>query len=254
MLCYHAVSREWPAPLAVPPDALGEQLELLRSRGYRGVTFGDLVRRRGAGKLVAVTFDDAYRSVYELGRDILDRVGFPGSVYAVTGQVGRRGPMNWEGISRWLGGAYERELTPASWEELAELSDAGWEIGSHTRSHPRLTSLAEGELASELADSRRELEDRLRIRCTTIAYPYGSHDKRVMEAAQSAGYEAAGALPTRLGPRDPMAWPRVGIYHADGMARYRLKVSPAVRWLRSTPIWPLIRGALPRLGHGEPRK
>ena len=241
VLCYHAVSRRWPAALSVEPDLLGEQLELLRSRGYRGVTFAELARRRGAGKLVAVTFDDAYRSVFEFGRPVLDRIGFPGSVYAVTSMVGRQGPMRWAGIDKWLGGPHENELSPATWSQLGELSDAGWEIGSHTRSHPWLPSLPDEELAAELSSSRHEIEERLGISCTTIAYPYGGSDERVLAAASSAGYTAAGALPARLSPRDSMAWPRIGVYHADGMTRFRLKVSPTLRWLRSTPLWSLFR-------------
>jgi peptidoglycan/xylan/chitin deacetylase (PgdA/CDA1 family) len=252
VLCYHAVSPDWTAPLAVTPDALGEQLELLHSRGYRGVTFGELVRGNGAGKTVAVTFDDAYRSVFELARPILDRVGFRGSIYAVTGQIGREDPMSWPGIDRWVGTSHERELVPMSWQQLGELRADGWEVGSHTYSHPRLTTIPDDELQTELARSRSMLEQELGEPCTTIAYPYGDLDERVMHATATAGYEAAGALPIRLGPRDSLAWPRIGIYHADTPSRFRLKVSPTIRRVRATAAWPLISRALRRPGRSAP--
>ena len=78
VLCYHAVSERWPAPLSVTPQAFERQLELLVRRGYEGATFRDAVLGAHAGKTVVVTFDDAYLSVLELARPILDRLGLPG--------------------------------------------------------------------------------------------------------------------------------------------------------------------------------
>jgi peptidoglycan/xylan/chitin deacetylase (PgdA/CDA1 family) len=141
-----------------------------------------------------------------------------------------------------------------TWEQLDELRADGWEVGSHTRSHPHLTSISDEELEAELAESRWMLEQELGETCRTIAYPYGDHDQRVMRATASAGYEAAGALPVRLGPRDPLAWPRIGIYQADSPSRFRLKVSPTLRQLRSTAAWPAIRRVLSRPGGGAPPK
>jgi peptidoglycan/xylan/chitin deacetylase (PgdA/CDA1 family) len=110
VLCYHAVSERWPAALAITPQHLEEHVSMLADRGYRGVTFHEAVTGPRAPKTLAITFDDAYRSVFELARPILSRVGFPGSVYAVTGQIGREGPMSWPGIDRWIGTPHEGEL------------------------------------------------------------------------------------------------------------------------------------------------
>jgi peptidoglycan/xylan/chitin deacetylase (PgdA/CDA1 family) len=120
------------------------------------------------------------------------------------------------------------------WPRLKELQDGGWEIGSHTVSHPRLTTLADRELADELTRSRQAVEDALHTPCTSLAYPYGDVDARVVEAARAAGYTAAGALPDRWLHDDPLAFPRAGIYHGDDLRRFRLKVSPTVRRLRRT--------------------
>jgi hypothetical protein len=54
---------------------------------------------------------------------------------------------------------------------------------------------------------------------------------RVVRAAAEAGYKAA-AIET-LGRQDPLTWPRVGVYRADSLGRFRLKVSPAMRRLRT---------------------
>ena len=118
------------------------------------------------------------------------------------------------------------------------LADAGWEIGSHTCSHPRLTSLGDDDLARELVDSRSLVSERLGRPCGTLAYRYGDHDERVVKAARAADYAAAGTLPGRLPQARPLAWPRIGIYHGDNERRFRLKVSAAVRRLRGTRLWP----------------
>jgi peptidoglycan/xylan/chitin deacetylase (PgdA/CDA1 family) len=233
VLCYHAVSADWEADLSVAPDALDRQLGILRRRGYRGATFSRAIVEPPGRRTVAVTFDDAYRSVISLARPILDRHGFPGSVYVPTALAGAERPMSWPGIDRWIGTPHEHELTPMSWDELGELANTGWEIGSHTRTHPHLTQLGDDELQRELGDSRKECEDELGLPCDTIAYPYGDVDERVVAAARSAGYRHAAALPGRWHTPRPLEWPRVGVYQADSPWRFRLKASAAARRMRA---------------------
>jgi peptidoglycan/xylan/chitin deacetylase (PgdA/CDA1 family) len=121
-----------------------------------------------------------------------------------------------------------------TWDELRLLVDAGWEIGSHTCSHPRLTTLGDVALIDELERSRARCESAVQTPCTSLAYPYGDVDHRVAAATARAGYRAAGSLPERwLRGRAPFQWPRIGIYHVDDGLRYRMKVSPAIRRLRS---------------------
>jgi peptidoglycan/xylan/chitin deacetylase (PgdA/CDA1 family) len=243
VLCYHAVSERWPADLSITPANLEAQLELLARRGYRGVTFTEAVMGAPSDKAVAVTFDDAYRSVLELGAPILDRLGWPATVYVPTDFAGSERPMSWPGIEHWSGGEFERELMPMSWDELGALGARGWEIGSHTCSHPHLTKLGDAELDDELRRSKSACEDHLGRPCESIAYPYGDHDLRVAAAAGRAGYRAAGTLPHRMDARDPLRWPRIGVYYGDDLRRFRAKVSPIVRALRASRAW----GAAERL-------
>src|SRR5690242_16905578 len=165
VLCYHAVSERWPADLSITPANLEAQLGLLAARGYRGVTFTEAVLQPPDGKAVAVTFDDAYRSVLELGEPILTRLGWPATVFVPTDFAGAEHPMSWPGIDQWAGGEFDRELVPMSWEELGRLAGGGWEIGSHTCSHPRLTTLEDARLDEELRRSRSECQDRLERPC-----------------------------------------------------------------------------------------
>ncbi|HEY1358246.1 MAG TPA: polysaccharide deacetylase family protein [Thermoleophilaceae bacterium] len=230
VLCYHALSERWPADLAVTPDRFEEQLEELVGRGYRGVTFSEaLADGDGGERRLAVTFDDAYRSVIELGRPVLDRLGLPGTVFVAADFLGSAEPMAWPGIDRWLAGPHEGEMMCMDREQLLELAGAGWEIGSHTSSHPRLPALSDELLAAELAGSRARLEDQLQLPCPSLAYPYGDVDRRVARAAGEAGYETACTLRAWELRRDRLLWPRVGVYQGDTLERFRLKVSPLAR-------------------------
>jgi peptidoglycan/xylan/chitin deacetylase (PgdA/CDA1 family) len=232
VLCYHAVSSEWPAALAMPPDMLRQQLETLLHRGYQGVTFTEVVNGQVPRKALAVTFDDGYRSVMTEARPILSELGIPGTVFVPTAMVGRQGPMVWKGIDRWLGTKHEGELTCLSWGDLRELRQAGWEVAAHTKSHPLLTQLDDDELASELLESREVCERELGLSSVTLAYPFGGHNAKVRSAARDAGYAAAAA--DRPGPARRFEWPRIALWPVDKPWRFGLKVSPAVRALRST--------------------
>jgi peptidoglycan/xylan/chitin deacetylase (PgdA/CDA1 family) len=230
VLCYHAFSESWPAPLAVTPGELRKQLSWLVRAGYRGSTFREATTTEPSGLTLVVTFDDAFLSVLTLAFPILKELGLPGTVFAVTDFEQSSKPLAWEGIKQWQG-AYDDELRGMSWQQLRMLADAGWEIGSHTLTHPRLTQVDDVSLARELRDSREACERALDRPCHSLAYPYGDFDERVRAAAVDAGYTSAAI--EDLGPVDAMAWPRIGIWRNDSMHRFRLKVSPTLCWARS---------------------
>jgi peptidoglycan/xylan/chitin deacetylase (PgdA/CDA1 family) len=243
VVCYHAVCSDWPAELAVSPEQLEGQLRHLLRRGFEPVTFTEAVAGDGRGPVMAVTFDDAYSSVYERARPILDHLGVPGTVFVPTAFPERRAPMSWPGIDEWLDGPWASELVPASWGELRALSRSGWEIGSHTRFHPRLRHLGDVELADELEQSREEVETRVGAPCTAISYPFGDTDERVARGAAAAGYTAGAALYERLMPKstqaDPMRWPRLVFNRRDGRLRGLVK---ARLFTQSPGVWNLLHG------------
>jgi peptidoglycan/xylan/chitin deacetylase (PgdA/CDA1 family) len=244
-LCYHAISERWRAPLSVIPERFDAQLAFLAARGYSAATFTEHATDPRAGRL-SITFDDAYRSVIELAKPILDRYGMVATVFVPTRFAGTDAPMSWPGIDGWIGTEDEPELVPMSWGELRALERDGWEIGSHTESHPHLTQVDAERLGAELAASRLTVEREIGKPCLAIAYPYGDHDERVVEAAREAGYEAAATLPGRLPRRfGPHEFPRIGVYHRDDLRRFRLKASTFVRAVRSTSAWAAIR-SVPR--------
>jgi peptidoglycan/xylan/chitin deacetylase (PgdA/CDA1 family) len=248
VLCYHAVSDRWPDELAVTPNSLRRQVGHALNRGYVATTFSRAVTDPPASRTLAVTFDDGYRSVLELGFPILERLGVPATLFVPSAQIATGAAMSWPGIDHWIGTPHADELIGASWEEVAGLAEAGWEIGSHTLSHPHLTELDDAGLATELAASREEIETRLGRPCRSIAYPYGDVDDRVEAATGRAGYTTGAALPASRFPRHPrpLLWPRLMVARSESDAAYRRHISPAMRRLRSSPAWEPATRAVPR--------
>jgi peptidoglycan/xylan/chitin deacetylase (PgdA/CDA1 family) len=243
VLCYHAVSDAWPDAVAVRPAQLERQLAFLQKRGFVGRTLSDALTNPCPSKTLVVTFDDGYRSVIDRAFPILQRFAIPGTVFVPSLYASSPGARFWRGRGheQWFDTPFEGELTGLSWHELRQLIGAGWEVGSHSRSHPHLTELDEGALEEELVGSRQECERGTGKPCLSLSYPYGDLNEQVIRVASEAGYRFGATLPRKF-PRTPTAlhWPRVGIYRPDGWLRFRIKTSPLVLMLRRNPAWHLI--------------
>ena len=67
----------------------------------------------------------------------------------------------------------------------------GFEVGSHSWTHPILPSLEADELDREIIDSKGYLEELLSHEVTSFCYPNGDNDERCIERAEAAGYDCA---------------------------------------------------------------
>jgi peptidoglycan/xylan/chitin deacetylase (PgdA/CDA1 family) len=219
VLCYHGISDTWPAATTVKPGDFERQLAEFVRRGYRGATFSEALTAPPSERTLVVTFDDAHRSVFELAAPIMAKLGVPGTIFVPTDYAGTDQPMGWDGYDEWLGTEHEPELLCMDWEQLRALAADGWEIGSHTCAHPRLSQLEEAQIATELRESRRICEERMGTPCTSIAYPYSDYDDRAVRAAGEAGYRFACTVPRGPANPLPLQWPRVGVYLGESPRR-----------------------------------
>ncbi len=146
-------------------------------------------------------------------------------MYAVSGYADTGRDLDWDGVGHWTQTSDAGELSSLDWEALRALGADGWEIGSHTVTHPRLTRTTDDQLAWEMTTSREAVEAALGVPCASIAYPYGDVDERVVAAAADAGYTTAAALPAGWGQLGALEWPRVGVYHPDSLLRFRMKTA-----------------------------
>ncbi|UJA19999.1 polysaccharide deacetylase family protein [Thermoleophilia bacterium SCSIO 60948] len=239
LLCYHAISDGWPGDLAVGREQFASHVALLKRRGYRFATIDDAIASGPADRVAAISFDDALRSVAERARPVLDAAGAVATVYAPTDLIGAERPAAWSRVDGWLDGPHRDELVAMSWDELGGLASDGWQVGSHTLSHPRLPELDVAEIERQLAGSKRELEDRLGFECTSLAYPYGLLDDRARAAAERTGYaNAVGTARCRpAGPADPYSIPRTVINRVDSERRFAVKTSATMRRVSGTRAW-----------------
>lgn len=221
VLCYHAVSPTWTHALSVDPPVLARQIRALLRRRWRPARAEDVVG--GAGRLLHVTFDDAYTSV-TAALPILERLGVPATVFACSSFADEGRPL----VVPELSEEPRAELATMDWSALGALADRGVEIGAHTETHPHLPRLTDAEIDRELRDSRARIEESLGRACRFLAYPYGEEQPRIRAAAQRAGFIGAFALPGRRSRPDPFAIPRVGMYRADGRIKTWAKTTPLV--------------------------
>jgi hypothetical protein len=181
ILTYHALDNSG-CVLSTPPRVFAEQMRVLHELGVSVVPLRD-VRRALDGtatskNLVAITFDDGFRSAYEYGLPILQRYGFPATVFLVTDYCG--GENSWPGQPLHI---ERRSLLP--WTEIREMSVGGITFGSHTRTHPDLTMVSTLGAEAELITSKKAIEDAIGSPVETFAYPYGVYNNTVKQLAKA---------------------------------------------------------------------
>lgn len=83
------------------------------------------------------------------------------------------------------------EYAAISWDQAREMESEGVTVGSHTVTHPILTSVSDDRLNRELSASRSCLDSMMRRKADLFCYPNGGYDERVSRAVKAAGYECA---------------------------------------------------------------
>jgi len=220
-LNYHKVA-EIPPGIRHPenyvrPAQFRSQLRLLRAAGFESITVSDyLAYRRGERQLppkpVMLTFDDGYRSNYDIALPIVREHAFTATVFVVSGMIGK--------TNAWDADEAKEPLLDLN--EIRELQDGRIEFQSHTRTHPSLPTLNDAQALDELKGSKSDLEQMLGKRVDTIAYPWSRHDERVERLAEEAGYSGGVIVRRRVNfDHTPVfALRRVGISYTTSLARF----------------------------------
>lgn len=223
ILTFHALD-ERRAVCALPPRVFRRSIERLRASGRRGIAVDEVADRVRRGlalppAAMAITFDDGYRSVYEVAFPILRAAGLTATVFLTVGPPNARGDR--------LPSLQGR--TMLGWSEIREMHRHGVSFGAHTLTHPDLTRLATADVDREMRTSKAIIEDRLGAAVSCFAYPYGRHDERSRALARelfaSACSDALGLV--RSGS-DPWALERVDAYYLRTDRRFAVAIG---RWL-----------------------
>jgi peptidoglycan/xylan/chitin deacetylase (PgdA/CDA1 family) len=228
-LCYHSIAAEGPRYLTISADLFERQLAMLRRRGMRSGDLGALsalAQGQAPGPTAFLTFDDGFRDNFETALPLLREYGFGAFVFVLPPLLESGAPFEWPEMKADLK-RYTATMRSVTWSMLEEMKEGGFEIGSHTLSHPHLPALGGEELREELWQSRAAIVERLGS-CDTIAYPFGEWSAEVATAAAECGYRFAFTLPTVSGQRQatPLSIPRVNVDFRDDERRFAAKLSP----------------------------
>ncbi len=225
ILMYHLVGTPRSAKehrFCTPPEEFTRQMDHLVA-SYSPIALDALVAGvRGdlplPDRAVHVTFDDGFAGVFEHAAPVLAARSIPATLFAVSDRLGQ--------TNDWMTerGFPERPLMTAA--QLRQLEGAGFVIGSHTKTHARLTELDSRRAADEVVASKRTLEDALGKAVAYFAYPYGLQNDAVRGAVVDAGYGAACATISgfnRSG-QDPYLLRRIDVFGTDRLWQFKQKL------------------------------
>jgi len=152
------------------------------SRYFRVVSVEALLRRLAAGSDVSrhlvITFDDGYKDNHDVAAVVLRRRGLPACFFVATDFIESE-IVAWWDVERGEGSPW------MSWEDVRALEKDGFEIGSHTMSHPDLGVVSREEAMAELSGSRERLSRELGAIPVYFSYPYGRREQ-ITEANRDA--------------------------------------------------------------------
>ena len=193
VLMYHKIPD---APLAtkhqifVTKENFAKHLAYFKERQLTPITFHDYQDfasgRRPLAEFprrpIVLTFDDGYTDNYTNLLPLMQQYGYRGVLY-LLGDFDVR-------YNRWdvAADSTEPRSEIMSPEQKRAFVAAGWEIGAHTMSHPRLSMLPSSEAAAEISQSKTALETALQTEIVSFAYPFGDLNETVKNAVRAAGF------------------------------------------------------------------
>jgi len=164
---------------------------------------------------IAITFDDGLQSFYDNAYPLLEEKNIKSTIFPVAGLIGKTGGWDVMGHTSHMSAAM-----------LKEIAMKGHEIGSHSLTHANLVWLGDDELMKELRDSKAILEDIIGKPVVSLSFPFGCWNKRVWDAAKSAGYEYAAAYRGH-NRAAPEILPVLGVYRFDSVKDIVDRISPS---------------------------
>ena len=181
---------------------------------------------QGGQPRIAVTFDDAFKSVANNALPIMAELKIPATIFVPTKWMGRT--PGWQ-----METGDDASETVMNAEELRAILSPLVRLGSHTVAHPRMSRLSIPEQRDQLVNSRVVLEELSGSVIDTLAFPYGDYDDRTVECARNAGFRHVYTImpqTLRIGNTD-LVRGRTSVEASDPLALFDLKMNGAFEWM-----------------------
>jgi len=249
VLLYHRFGEDRHPSTNVDLGLFEAHLELLEREGFQVWPLGRILEALAGGeplpdKVVAITVDDAYRSVATEAFPRLRSRGWPFTVFVAT-----------DGVDRGY-----RALM--DWETMRRLAREGVRFANHSASHGHLVRRRPGEdegawrarVRADILRAQRRLEEELGEAQgpppAVFAYPYGEYDAALAEVVAELGLAAFGQQSGPVGPwSDRRALPRFPLAgRFAALEAFRTKVLSLPLPVRAVEPWdPVTAEARPAL-------
>jgi len=180
ILTYHSLDDSG-SVLSTSPQLFAEQMQILSELDVKVISLEEvpsvLLNAAAGAHFVVITFDDGFQNVIKSGFPVLQRYGFPATVFLVSDYCGR--DNSWPSQPLFV---QRRPLL--RWAEVKEMSAAGVAFGGHTRTHPDLRSVTSAVAGEEIVSSKKAIEDVVGRSVQSFAYPYGAYNEEVKRLVQ----------------------------------------------------------------------
>lgn len=232
IIFYHAIGND-KSKLFVTRAAFERQMRYLARRGYHSILPPDLAQVKPGDKVFLISFDDGFKSVYDIAWPILAKYGFRATVFITTDYIGQK--------SRYARSEPDRQFPLMTASEIKELATANWCIANHFASHQNLTTLLPAEIEIEY---NRALDALLGLGLGNykdiVAYPFNRYNTTVMNILGEQGVKMAFNGSDRLYTEieNPLALPRFAV--DNHFARFALIFSPAFQRIKNL-LYPYVR-------------
>ncbi len=245
VLMYHHVGDGRYPSTNIRLEQFDSHLEFLAQEGFQVWPLARIVARLQAkqplpDKTIAITFDDAYKTVYSEAYPRLKARGWPFTVFVSSDYIDKK-------YSNYM-----------SWDQMREMHTHGASYGNHSSSHDHLTRHHEREnsaqwrqrITEDLRDAQQRLEQEFGETLKIVAYPYGEYDLPLAELVAELGFVAFGQQSGPVGHYSDMRFlPRFPVNEAYGnLKSLKTKLlSLALPVIDAQPLDPVTRDPTPRL-------
>ena len=173
-----------------------------------------------------ISFDDGYRDFYACAFPILQKYNWPATVFLPTSYIG-------------TGKKHLKGKEHLNWRDVNELAQNGVCFGSHSVTHPIMSSLKEDELEYELRVSKEVIEDKTGKKAENFSYPFRFPEEdrkftaKLVELLQKIGYRSG--VSTRIGTTskgdDKYSRMRLPVNSDDDILFFKAKLEGAYDWM-----------------------